>query len=609
MPSTKFSCILLTVTGLVTGAPTLTTSTVSSLALRQDNSSATLIPNGKKAGSAGGRALPFWADHLGWWYDWTPSPDSSTTGPIPVSMLWGSGNNGEEDAKRFGEFQQLTDAPQYLLGFNEPDCTGADTSANMDVGQGIDLWNQYIAPMGDKGSLLGSPSMCLQKDESWLQDFKNAGPSRDWDFTAIHVYKPDMDGVQQDIDHYWDTYQKPIWVTEFACVYDQDSFTACTDQGQINQWINDVVDLFENNEHVMGYAYTDGGGLGDAWLPTNEDGSALSESGQTYLDAISNSANDVVPFSNGDTQGCGKTHILNGVTQYRKIATGSGSRSYSIHLPINYSRYRRYPLIFGFHGSNSVGLFFEADTGLSLPTYTADKIVLYPNGIDGSWAGPSYAKTSVAEDLNFVSDVLEDVRHEFCIDSARIYATGMSNGGGFLDSLACNDTIGGEFAAFAAAAGSFYTDTKDTKNDCKPARPLTPFLEFHGLKDESVHYTGGQGEGGLEPAISDWLNWWASRNECKAPPVRKDSFGGDVHHLSWSCTTLQGNGSLQHWKIDDMSELQSPTLWLVDANGALEHVWPSKLPNFSQLAAGDTPTHVQASKLVVDFFDNFVRPE
>ncbi|KAK7757535.1 hypothetical protein SLS62_000550 [Diatrype stigma] len=243
-------------------------------------------PGGKKAGSAGGRAVPFWQDHLGWWYDWTPSP-SAQGNVVPVSMLWGSGNNGEQDAARFAAFQQLSSAPQYLLGFNEPDCSGADTSANMSVDEGVSLWNQLIAPWGDQGSLLGSPSMCLQKDESWLQQFNGQQLSRSWDFTAIHIYKPDMAGVQEDIDHYWNTYGKPIWVTEFGCVFDQDNFTPCSDQGQVSQWISDVVDLFENNEHVLAYAYTDGGGLGEVWPPTSSDGSSLSQSGQAYLDAIS----------------------------------------------------------------------------------------------------------------------------------------------------------------------------------------------------------------------------------------------------------------------------------------------------------------------------------
>lgn len=243
-------------------------------------------PNDRKAGSAGGRAVPFWKDHLGWWYDWTPKP-SGHDEVMGVSMLWGSGKNGDEDAKRFKQFQQLKDAPKYLLGFNEPDCSAKDVSANIGVDDAVKLWNQYIAPKGKQGSLLGSPAMCSQKDENWLQSFNKKPLDKSWDFTAIHVYKPDMKGVQADIDHYWNTYKKPIWVTEFGCVFDQQGFKPCTDQGQINQWIRDVVDLFEKNPNVLAYAYTDGGGLGKAWLPTNDQGTALSESGKTYLDAIS----------------------------------------------------------------------------------------------------------------------------------------------------------------------------------------------------------------------------------------------------------------------------------------------------------------------------------
>lgn len=239
--------------------------------------------NGLKAGSAGGRVIPFMKDHLGWWYDWTPRP-SGHDEVYGVSMLWGSGNNGDEDWKRFNEFSHMTDVPKYLLGFNEPDCDGRDTSAKMNVDQGVRLWNQYIAPKGQQGALLGSPSMCMQKDEWWLKQFSQKNLNRPWDFTAIHVYKADMDGVRQDIDHYWNTYGKPILITEMACVHDNGQFTACWDQNQINQWIYDVVDLLEADDRIMGYAYTDGGGLG---LTSPMDGDNLSASGKAYLGAIS----------------------------------------------------------------------------------------------------------------------------------------------------------------------------------------------------------------------------------------------------------------------------------------------------------------------------------
>ncbi len=209
-------------------------------------------------------------------------------------------------------------------------------------------------------------------------------------------------------------------------------------------------------------------------------------------------------YTGGDTSGCGKTHWFNGITEYYTVTSGGISRKYGIHTPAGYDTNTQYPLIVGFHGSSSIGLYLEVDTGLDEAQYTGDKIVVYPDGIDGAWAGANYSTATVPQDLDFVWDLLADIRTRYCIDSARIYATGLSNGGGFVGTLACNDTVGGEFAAFAPASGSFYTDATGPDDGCTPARDVTPIMEFHGGADESVFYKGGQGEGGYEPPISDW---------------------------------------------------------------------------------------------------------
>ncbi|KAH8690725.1 hypothetical protein BGW36DRAFT_306167 [Talaromyces proteolyticus] len=248
---------------------------------KRDNRSS-LTPNGKKAGSAGGNAVSLWEPHLGWWYDWNPAQSSSHNTEY-VPMLWGDGDASELDSQRYQKFETLQTTSKYLLGFNEPDCSPPDSSSIAED-KGAQVWNDMIAPWGQKDALLGSPAMCKQADEDWLTLFESK-ISRDWDFTAIHVYKNSMDGVNKDLDHYWDTYEKPIWVTEFACVDDQNEFTPCTDQNEINSFINDIVDLFEGDDRVYAYAYTDGDGLGNVWPPTNN--GQLTESGQSYLSAIS----------------------------------------------------------------------------------------------------------------------------------------------------------------------------------------------------------------------------------------------------------------------------------------------------------------------------------
>jgi poly(3-hydroxybutyrate) depolymerase len=103
--------------------------------------------------------------------------------------------------------------------------------------------------------------------------------------------------------------------------------------------------------------------------------------------------------------------------------------------------------------------------------------------------------------LQFVSDLIDDIKSKYSVDSNRIYATGLSNGAGFVGTIACSE-VGGQFAALAPVAGSFYTDVNGT--GCTPARSPLPILEIHGGSDQTVFYDGGEGEGGPLPAIPTW---------------------------------------------------------------------------------------------------------
>ncbi|KAF7336698.1 Glyco-hydro-cc domain-containing protein [Mycena venus] len=213
----------------------------------------------------------------------TPNP-SNQGSVLGVPMLWGGGSADGTDASRLAAFEQITQAPQYMLGFEEPDCPSGGGSAGMSVADGVASWEKNIAPFKAKGTKLGSPSMCKQVAETWLKQFSQQIKT-DWDFTAVHINKNNMDGVRADIEHYAG-YGKPLWITEFACVDDSSGFVPCTDQGEINDFINQIVPLFEGDSRVAAYAYSNGEGLGNVWPMTNSNG-ALTESGQTYINAIS----------------------------------------------------------------------------------------------------------------------------------------------------------------------------------------------------------------------------------------------------------------------------------------------------------------------------------
>lgn len=94
-------------------------------------------------------------------------------------MLWGGGGSSDSaDSSRLSQFKAIKQAPQYMLGFEEPDCAAGGGSAGMSVSDGVSIWEEYIAPFKAKGTKLGSPSMCstpsLISCRSLLTDYLRA---------------------------------------------------------------------------------------------------------------------------------------------------------------------------------------------------------------------------------------------------------------------------------------------------------------------------------------------------------------------------------------------------------------------------------------------------
>lgn len=210
--------------------------------------------------------------------------------------------------------------------------------------------------------------------------------------------------------------------------------------------------------------------------------------------------------------------------------------------------------------------------------YTASQkyVIVYPQGLEGSagasWQGPSYALEGV-DDVRFVADLVNHFKTNYCIDTNKVFASGMSNGGGFVNTLACSDT-GDQFAAFAMASAALYTDT--SKASCTKKRAI---LESHGDGDTVIPYKGGEGRGGSLPDVGQWASWWGERS-CGSgvTPYRLSKSGYDV--TTYSCGGRSDVVSHYH--------LYAPA----------GHCWPSSKGNNKD--ALDKPTTCGASK-VLDF--------
>jgi polyhydroxybutyrate depolymerase len=92
-----------------------------------------------------------------------------------------------------------------------------------------------------------------------------------------------------------------------------------------------------------------------------------------------------------------------------------------------------------------------------------------------------------------------------CVDEARVFAVGVSNGGGLAARVGCE--LSERVAGIVVVAGGF-----GHLPACRPARPVS-VLEIHGSDDASVPYRGDP-EDGRAGDVRRWLAGWARRNRC-----------------------------------------------------------------------------------------------
>lgn len=206
------------------------------------------------------------------------------------------------------------------------------------------------------------------------------------------------------------------------------------------------------------------------------------------------------------------------------------------------------------------------------------------------WLGDPLAPNStVIDDRIFVSELLTNLSATLCIDESRVYAAGLSNGGGLTGLLMCDNELNKQFAAFATVAGAFYPDASLTEPlfqaECQPgldARTL-PYMNLHGLADAVVAYNGTNDPPPASIPVPEWVEGWAERNACSAPAVAEVE-SGTVTESRWTCGGKRD--AVVHRAIDGFG-----------------HGWPSRKNQgepFETLRGG--PTSWDATPLILEWF-------
>jgi polyhydroxybutyrate depolymerase len=259
------------------------------------------------------------------------------------------------------------------------------------------------------------------------------------------------------------------------------------------------------------------------------------------------------------------------------IVSAGRSRDYLLYVPTSYDRARPAPLVISMHAA---ALWPAAQRETSRWNGLADRegfIVVYPSADSGHgpriW--PMEGERGTA-DVRFISDLIDRVSADYNIDASRIFANGLSNGGGMSFVLSCvlSDRIAAVGMVAAAQLLPF--------SWCGDRRPV-PMMAFHGTADPVIPYNGGTSwiARNAFPNVPAWAASWAVRNRCAQAPVdtavaadvMRRSYGGCANGADVVLYTIAGGG----------------------------HTWPGGRP-LPEWFAGPTSTAIDATREMWSFF-------
>lgn len=227
--------------------------------------------------------------------------------------------------------------------------------------------------------------------------------------------------------------------------------------------------------------------------------------------------------------------------EMRELTSGGRKRVYRLFVPPGVAGQARLPLVFDLHGTggNAGGRAKEsgfealaAREGFAVATLQAD---------ESRWNVP--VATTRADDVQYVTDVIDHIAARTCIDATRIHATGFSGGGRMSSLLGCR--LNHRIASIAPVGGLRWT------GPC-PGRAV-PVLTVHGLADGTNPYEG-HGDRGPEwvESVPEALAGWASHNRCQ-PKLVQDKQVGPLQTIRYA--NCEANAEVRLLRIDGMGHI------------------------------------------------------
>jgi len=238
-------------------------------------------------------------------------------------------------------------------------------------------------------------------------------------------------------------------------------------------------------------------------------------------------------------------------------------RTYTVHVPPSYDPNKKNPIVMYIHGGggNKESAYLDkldhaSDKHgfiLAIPEATG---IIKRGKLKGSWNGGRWETGECcgnADDVGFISAMIDQLKNDFNVAENKIYATGISNGGLMTNRLGCE--LSNKIAAITTVAPAAMM------SQCNPGRPV-PFMDIHGTGDTCNDYNTGEATFPFCASMDysrmpshEIVKNWKEINHCK------DSFVQGYHKGAASCIVYN--------ECDGRAEVEFCT---VEGMG---HAWPS----------------------------------
>ncbi len=214
----------------------------------------------------------------------------------------------------------------------------------------------------------------------------------------------------------------------------------------------------------------------------------------------------------------------------KSIKVDGSLRRYAIYVPQDIGT-SLIPLVLELNGGQVYIEDMTGESGKKSPyklwmdlAETNNFIVVYPEGLPGTSGKPTwndcranFIVNSNADDVSFISSLIDEISLNYNIDPNRIYVSGPSNGGFMALRLAVelSDKIAAVSATIAAMPDS---------SECGQAQNPVSVLFMNGTNDNYVPYNGGTIGNPPDPdhgsvySTEESVNIWTAFNQTDATP-------------------------------------------------------------------------------------------